>query len=92
MRIQSTDYRVSYYQVYHGKSKHCLKGRLVMGYSRFMFITSFIYLNALSFIQLFRIYPKLEVFFAEIVFIVLTDIFMILTVFRDPGLIPRLDT
>ncbi|CAD8140812.1 unnamed protein product [Paramecium pentaurelia] len=92
MRIQSTDYRVSYYQVYHGKSKHCLKGRLVMGYSRLMFVASFIYLNALSLIQLFRIYPNLGVFFAEIILIVLTDIFMILTVFSDPGLIPRINT
>ncbi|CAK84861.1 unnamed protein product (macronuclear) [Paramecium tetraurelia] len=92
MRVQSTDYRVPYYQVYHGKSKHCLKGRLVMGYSRLMFMASFVYLNALSLIQLFRISPKLDVFFAEILLIVLTDIFMILTVFSDPGIIPRLDS
>ncbi|CAD8057653.1 unnamed protein product [Paramecium sonneborni] len=92
MRIQSTDYTVPYYQVYNGKSKHCLKGKLVMGYSRIRFMISFVYLNAISLLQLFRIYPKQEQIYAEIIFIILTDIFLLITVFSDPGLIPKLNS
>ncbi|CAD8150216.1 unnamed protein product [Paramecium pentaurelia] len=88
MRIHSSDYTIPYYQVYNGKSKYCLKGRLVMGHSRITFALSFIYLNILSIIQLFRIDPKWEVFFVEIILIFLTDIFMILTVYTECYLIP----
>ncbi|CAD8055327.1 unnamed protein product [Paramecium sonneborni] len=80
MRIQSTDYTVPYYQVYHGKSQYCLKGKLVMGYSRIRFVISFIYLNAISLIQLFRIYPKQELIYTEILLIIFADIFMMITV------------
>lgn len=88
MKIHSSDYMVPYYQVYYGKSKYCFKGRLVMGYSRIMFALSFTYLNILSLMQLFRIDPNWAIFTAEIILIFITDIFMIMTVFSDPGLIP----
>ncbi|CAD8052367.1 unnamed protein product [Paramecium primaurelia] len=90
MKIQSTEYRVPYYQVYKGNSKHCLEGRVVMGYSRMMFLFTFIYLNVISLLQLFRIDPDQRLFNTEIALILLTDLFMILTVFRDPGRIPRI--
>ncbi|CAD8143830.1 unnamed protein product [Paramecium octaurelia] len=92
MKIQSTEYRVPYYQVYKGNSKHCLQGRVVMGYSRIMFLFTFIYLNVISLLQLCRIGPEKSVFDLELALILVTDTFMILTVFRDPGRIPRINS
>ncbi|CAK56258.1 unnamed protein product (macronuclear) [Paramecium tetraurelia] len=92
MKVHSQDSTVPYYQVYLGRSKYCLKGRLVMGYSRIMFTLSFVFLNGLSLVQLFRIDPKWDIFSAEIILIFLTDMFMIVTVFSDPGILPRLNS
>ncbi|CAD8060512.1 unnamed protein product [Paramecium sonneborni] len=92
MKIESTDYRVPYYQVYKGNSKHCFQGRVVMGYSRIMFFLTFTYLNVISFLQLLRIQPEKKLFNLEIAFFIITDIFMLLTVFRDPGRIPRINS